>query len=86
MQSLTTSVFGLVYLPRRFYLEIFEGDTASANALICHPRPPSEATSTPAPRYIKRLLPTKFNEVLEIIMKADLTLSVVVTGGIAYHR
>ena len=53
---------------QEIYLEIFEGDTASANAhlaILAHLRGNLDARA----EYIKRLPADKFNEVLEIIMK-----------------
>lgn len=54
------------------YLEIFEGDTASLNAhlaVLAHIRGNLDARA----EYIKRLPADKLNEVLEIIMKGDMT-------------
>ena len=53
---------------RETYLEIFEGDTASANAhltVLAHIRGNLEARA----EYINHRPADKFNEVLEIIMK-----------------
>lgn len=57
---------------RDAYFEIFEGDTASVNAhlaVLAHIRGNLDARA----EYIKRLPTDKLNEVLEFIMKGDMT-------------